>query len=129
MMKQEFDEIAKKFGYSSVDPEVYEKEIEPVYMAFCDLLGDTAKEDMVRFFWGHENTTEYNMWNLLRWKKNELELVRTARKHTEDAFQMAGFKSAHTKILQGFWDARNEIYNFVAFLIGEWRKGQKKASK
>lgn len=126
MMKQEFDEIAKKFGYSSVDPEVYDKEIEPVYMTFCDLLGDTAKEDVVRCFWGHENTTEYNMWNILRWKKNELDLVRTARKHTEDVFLMGGFKSAHAKILQGFWDARNEILCFVSHLIAEWRKGQKR---
>ena len=125
MLKQEFDEISRKFGYSSCDPDVYEKGIEPVYMTFCDLLGDTAKEDMVRFYWGHENSSEYNMWGILRMINDEINLVETARKNAIDTFQKAGFKSAPAKILQGFWDARNELYNRAAYLIGEWRKVSK----
>lgn len=90
MMKQEFDEIAREFGYTECDWDMYAKEIEPTYMLWGNDY-QLQKEEMVRMYWGVEKG-DYNVWLELNGAYHAVVARKAALEAVREKYKEVGMK-------------------------------------
>lgn len=89
-MKQEFDEIAREFGYTECDWDMYTKEVEPTYMLWGNDY-QLQKEEMVRMYWGVEKG-DYNVWLELNGAYHAVVARKAALKAVREKYKEVGMK-------------------------------------
>ena len=124
MMKQEFDKIAREFGYTECDGDMYEKEIEPTYMLWANGF-QIQKEEMVRMYWGVEKG-DYNVWLELNGAYHADVARKAAREAVREKYKDVGMKVPEG-LEKEFTYEEIRIDRHVHDVLFKWR--EKKAVK
>ena len=120
MMKQEFDKIAKeKYDIGPCSQELYDTQIEPIYMEFGDEF-QLTKEEMVMMYWDRK-LGGLHMFNVLKYKLEEINLDKRAL----DAAERIYFNRVPLDITEAFATRERKLRAQAKELLEIWRKGRK----